>query len=174
MAYKDKEKNKRYMKKYRSKPEVRERRRELAKINAEHLKKQRKTYKKKNKKKIQKQTKTYYKKTKKKANAKTSKWSKNNKSRVQFNAARSRSKKYEEAFDLVFTELDWPDVCPVLGIPMDRRDKNHTPSLDRVDSRKGYTKANVKVISFRANRIKFNATIDELERILDYMKKNTS
>jgi hypothetical protein len=42
--------------------------------------------------------------------------------------------------------------------------------LDRINPEKGYVIGNVNWISGRANRIKYNATIYELESILSYMK----
>ena len=40
------------------------------------------------------------------------------------------------------------------------------PSLDRIDGAKGYVKGNVRVISHRANMLKNDATIEELELVL--------
>lgn len=71
----------------------------------------------------------------------------------------------------------WPkdDCCPVLGVPFvygvprgQRRD--YAPSIDRFDPSKGYVRSNVSVISWRANRIKNNATADEVRRLLRWME----
>jgi hypothetical protein len=45
-----------------------------------------------------------------------------------------------------------------------------SPSLDRIDSNLGYIKGNIKVISFKANRIKSDAVITDVEKVLEYMK----
>jgi len=75
-------------------------------------------------------------------------------------------------FELDPKELQVPSFCPVLGIELFWGDRisNNTPSLDRVIPAKGYTKDNVRVISMRANRLKNNASVEELEKILQYMK----
>jgi hypothetical protein len=76
--------------------------------------------------------------------------------------------------DLVVSDLVWPDVCPVLGIHLtyngQRGDRDTRASLDRRDPAIGYTKENVRVISMRANRIKSDATIEELQKIIAYME----
>ena len=63
-----------------------------------------------------------------------------------------------------------PDSCPVLGIKIRENDTNapldSSPSVDRIDNTKGYVKGNIRIISNRANRIKADATIDELRRVL--------
>lgn len=61
------------------------------------------------------------------------------------------------------------DYCPVLGLEMKASDKYYwdaSPSLDRIDSSKGYTPENIWVISARANRIKSDATLEELKRLV--------
>lgn len=54
-----------------------------------------------------------------------------------------------------------PTLCPVLGIEVRQGKGSRDPnalSLDRLDSRKGYTPENVRLISLRANHLKSNAT----------------
>lgn len=82
----------------------------------------------------------------------------------------------EKGLDFDLT-IDWiieqcPIKCAVLGIPLlpSSNDKNNSPSLDRFDNTKGYTKDNVKIISFRANKVKSDATEDELKAVLKYIK----
>lgn len=72
-----------------------------------------------------------------------------------------------------------PLYCPVLGIKLEyKKGKgkgNYTynsPTLDRIDSSKGYTKENVKIISWRANRLKYDGTLKEFEDIVAYIKNN--
>ena len=76
--------------------------------------------------------------------------------------------------------LPLPNVCPVLGIKINyegnngqRGFVNDSPSIDRVNSSLGYIKGNVKVICWRANRIKSDATIEEMQALLDFMKRET-
>ena len=67
-----------------------------------------------------------------------------------------------------------PKVCPVLGIPLDSRDRNHTPSLDRLNNSKGYVPGNVAIISFRANTLKSDGTAEEHRLIADWMSRDGS
>ena len=46
----------------------------------------------------------------------------------------------------------------------------NSPSLDRIRLELGYVKGNVRVISGRANLLKNDATIEELEAVLGDMK----
>lgn len=66
-----------------------------------------------------------------------------------------------------------PSHCPVLGTPMKwlkcGQGKGHSsPSLDRIDPKRGYVPGNVIWISSRANRIKYDATPDELRRVATF------
>jgi hypothetical protein len=81
--------------------------------------------------------------------------------------AKWRAKTLGRDFDLTEDDLEIPEVCPVLGLPMS------SPSLDRVDNSKGYVRGNIKVISKRANLLKRDAEAWELEAIARYMRENT-
>lgn len=71
-------------------------------------------------------------------------------------------------FNLIREELPVPEFCPVLGIPLNRSDIDHSPSLDRINNKKGYTKDNVIIVSNRANKIKRDATVHELQLIAKF------
>lgn len=49
-------------------------------------------------------------------------------------------------------------------------DSDSIPSLDRLDSTRGYVRGNVAVISWRANKLKNSARVEELERIAAWMR----
>jgi len=64
-----------------------------------------------------------------------------------------------------------PAVCPVLGVELSHTDSvDFSPSIDRLDSSKGYTVENIRIISTRANRIKSDGTVDEHLRVAEWMK----
>lgn len=96
-----------------------------------------------------------------------SKASYHNSSREQkiFNRARSRSVKKGVPFTLDINLIEVPEVCPVFGTPFEE-----DYSIDRMEPHKGYTPDNVNIISLRANVVKGNATLEELEAIVAWMK----
>jgi hypothetical protein len=64
-------------------------------------------------------------------------------------------------FELKPEDVPWPDVCPILGIPIKRTPGaagDGSPSLDRINPALGYVVGNVRVISHRANTLKSNCT----------------
>lgn len=77
-------------------------------------------------------------------------------------------------FNLKFNDIVWPDKCPVLGFKLnyfsDKSSQHDRASFDRLDSTKGYVKGNVVIISFRANHLKSDGTVEEIEKILNYVK----
>lgn len=84
-----------------------------------------------------------------------------------------RCKKKGIPFDINAEDIVIPAHCPVYGIPLFWTDKitDNTPSVDRFNPMKGYTKDNICVISYAANRHKNNATIEQLERLVTWMKQ---
>lgn len=92
--------------------------------------------------------------------------------------ARARAKRRGIPFTLTPEDIKIPERCPLLGIPLLRSPATYAtrdaaPSLDRIDSTKGYAPGNVWVISFRANAIKRNATLEELELLVRNLRAAT-
>jgi hypothetical protein len=89
--------------------------------------------------------------------------------------ARKRSIEFNREFSIELSDIIIPTYCPILNIPLvsscGGNPTNNSPSLDRIDSSKGYIKGNVKIISMRANRLKQDSSIDELRSIIRYMEE---
>lgn len=98
-----------------------------------------------------------------------------NPTRQMLQGAKQRAKLKSFDFNLELNDIIIPEVCPVLGIKLiasNQTKSDNSPSLDRIDNSKGYVKGNVKVISWRANHIKTDATLSELEKVVAYVKTN--
>jgi len=83
-----------------------------------------------------------------------------------FYRIRNKCKRYGIDFNLDFDDIIIPDKCPLLEIPFKNHEIGHgidTPSVDRIDSSKGYIKGNVWIISLLANRMKQDASIETLK-----------
>lgn len=83
-------------------------------------------------------------------------------------ACKTRAKQKGLEFNLVEADIVIPEKCPALGKPLSadiRRNNPWRPSVDRIDNDKGYIRGNVVIVSYRANKLKNNATIDELRRM---------
>lgn len=92
--------------------------------------------------------------------------------------SRDRAKEKGVPHTIVYQDLlPIPLICPVLGLPMPlsgpATDENMA-SLDKIIPERGYVKGNVCVVSRRANSLKRNATIEELELVLAYMKRHAA
>ena len=82
----------------------------------------------------------------------------------------ARAKTYNVPVELALEDVRGlaVDVCPLLGVPIvygQGRIAPNGPSVDRKDPAKGYVIENLWVVSTRANRIKNDATSEELFRI---------
>ena len=80
--------------------------------------------------------------------------------------AKDRATKNNLNFDIEESDIIVPDVCPILEVPLQWGTKEkyeYSPSLDRIDTTKGYVKGNVWVISKKANSMKNSATFEELQ-----------
>jgi len=87
--------------------------------------------------------------------------------------AKVRARDQNAPFTITPEDLIVPKTCPVLGIPLSHGDgKWHagSPTVDRRIPTLGYVKGNVRVISWRANDLKKDGTLDEFRRIVAYME----
>ncbi len=82
--------------------------------------------------------------------------------------AKSRAKRKGLSFNLVKEDIVIPEKCPVFGLtlaPSGTGFNDTSPTLDRIDNSKGYIRGNVIVVSWRANRLKADATVGELKTL---------
>jgi hypothetical protein len=90
-----------------------------------------------------------------------------------FHNAQHRAKRKGIPFTLTIDDIIIPETCPLLGIPLvstnDKRDPRN-PSLDQKEPGKGYTPENIWVISSRANWIKSDASLQELQILVENLK----
>lgn len=98
--------------------------------------------------------------------------------KYQVRLKKAYCKKVGIPFDLTekYLKSIWTETCPIYGVPFVRHDKKHPncPALDRLDPNLGYVKGNVVYISSRANRIKYDASTEELKLILAFMEGATT
>jgi hypothetical protein len=88
-----------------------------------------------------------------------------------------RSKKEDLPFDLTieYIQTIWPqdNKCPVYDVEFDLSGNNlqWCASIDKTIPSKGYVQGNVSIISFRANSIKTDSTLNELKLLVEYLEK---
>lgn len=139
--------------------------------------------------------KAYYERTKEKQKQTASQWKRDNADRARKTSVKSglnarfrdpigylltttkyRASKNGIEFAITRDDIVIPDTCPILGIPLfflesdsTKKSKNpNSPSIDRIDSMKGYVVGNIRVISWRANFLKNDATNEELIAIANF------
>ena len=100
---------------------------------------------------------------------------KNNPEYYLWKAAKRRARTKDLDFDIEVSDIIIPQFCPLLNIPIISQvgkgcRSPHSPSLDRIKNHLGYVKGNILVVSWRANFLKSDATIEELELLLTNLK----
>lgn len=86
-----------------------------------------------------------------------------------FHAAKKRAREKGIPFSITMKDVVVGRICPLLGVPMRRsagRLSPFSPTLDRIIPSRGYIPGNVVVVSYRANAIKNDASIDEIRTIV--------
>lgn len=86
----------------------------------------------------------------------------------------SRLNEYDLTGEYLLEIFPKDHKCPITKRPFTWiGHSKDSPELDRIDSSKGYVKGNVCWISSRMNILKRDSSIEQLESILEYMKKGT-
>ena len=142
--------------------------------NKEKERERHRLYYENNKEKERERDKLYYENNKEKVRERSKLYRENNKEKTLLKHARTRARKKGLPFSITEKDIVIPDVCPVLGIPLFSGEGHmidNSPNLDRIFPEKGYVPGNVRVISQRANRIKNDATVEEMRAVLRDMQK---
>jgi len=92
--------------------------------------------------------------------------------------AEKRASEKNIPFEIKASDIEIPEVCPILGIKMEigegRGPHSSSPSLDRIIPSLGYVKGNILVISMRANKIKSDGSLEDIEKVYTYLKNHQS
>lgn len=93
--------------------------------------------------------------------------------RTLLRSAKARAKRDKLKFDIDIDDIIIPASCPYLGIPLfsGKKGNPNSPSLDKIIPKLGYTKGNVIVVSRRANVLKLDASVEELEMLSLNLRK---
>lgn len=99
--------------------------------------------------------------------------------RKTLSSLKYRAKKEGLPFNIDESDIQLIDTCPILGIKLVRvfgtsgkvvGYRPDAPSVDKIIPALGYVKGNVRVISCRANLLKNNAELWEMEKILEDLR----
>lgn len=101
---------------------------------------------------------------------------KNNPTWQIYRSAKARARKIGIDFSIEESHIFIPEFCPALGIKLIPNIGNGggasdaSPTLDRIDNNKGYVVGNIHVISYKANRMKTNSSLEELKLLVSYLE----
>lgn len=107
-----------------------------------------------------------YQKNKEKLKANTIKFLHEHPEKRLYWACKGIAKRKGLEFNIIPSDIIIPEICPYLGVPITNiwghGSIQSNLSIDRIDSYKGYIKGNIQVISHLANRMKQEATPEQL------------
>ena len=177
MPHKDREKRRERDREYylKNRERLLEERRHRYYVNVEEEREKRRKWKRQNRERHNEINRKYREKNRVEISEKARESYYNNIEKAMVRGAKSRSRDKGLPFDLTIEDLEVPEKCPILGLELKvggDSSRDISPSLDRIVPELGYVKGNIRVISLRANRLKSDASIEELEAILKYMKEH--
>jgi hypothetical protein len=91
--------------------------------------------------------------------------------------AKARAIKQNVPFDLELEDIIILEFCPVLGIKLQQNKEkmgDDSPTLDKIIPELGYVRGNIAVISLKANRMKGAANLDEINKLANWVEKETT
>jgi hypothetical protein len=87
---------------------------------------------------------------------------------------KARAKKKNIPFTITLQDIEIPTHCPILEIPLEvgvKKCTNNSPSLDKIIPGLGYIPGNVRVISMLANKMKTDASKEEILKFTKNIEK---
>lgn len=115
---------------------------------------------------IRKYKQDYYLKNREKYLKRQTDWFRDNPKKRLLQCSKVSAKEKKLFHSLVEEDIVIPEYCPLLGTKITNivgeGKKDTNPSIDRIDSSKGYTKDNIQIVSDLANRMKNSATKEQL------------
>ena len=99
---------------------------------------------------------------------------KNFKTQMLANCKRRALKKGLE-FSICKEDIIIPKICPILKVPFilgTGKNYEYTPTIDRINNYKGYTKENIQIITKKANSMKNSASFKELKLFAEWILQN--
>lgn len=93
-----------------------------------------------------------------------------------YHSAKRRAKMQGVPFTLKLSDIIIPEFCPVFPtIRLNKENKGiarfNSPSIDKLVPVLGYTPDNIRIISYRANTIKQDATPTELRQVAEWLSQ---
>ena len=85
--------------------------------------------------------------------------------------AKQRAKAANVPFDLGIDDIVIPERCPVSGVVLSRgvgKLHDSSPTMDRIVPKLGYVRGNIVFVSMRINRLKSDATLDEIRAMAKF------
>lgn len=85
--------------------------------------------------------------------------------------AKERAKSKGLLFDLEKSDIKIPFKCPILGTNIclnNTNQKDDSPTVDRINNNLGYIKGNIRIISWRANNLKGQASFSDYKSVFDF------
>jgi hypothetical protein len=83
---------------------------------------------------------------------------------------------FKDALDFtIYLKSIAPEVCPVFGVPMTTGKRvlhDWSPSVDKIDKKKGYVRGNIQIISYLANAMKRDASPERLNQFARWVLAN--
>lgn len=85
--------------------------------------------------------------------------------------AKAKGIPFDLDVDYILSIYPKDNLCPVFGTELAfgcTEGRNNSPSLDRIIPSLGYTKGNIIIVSLKANRIKQNASPEEIFKVAEF------
>lgn len=107
------------------------------------------------------------------------KYLENNIEKVILSRTKKRAKQLNLPFNLTINDIIIPKMCPILEIPLfigTKESYKNSPSIDKIIPELGYIQGNIKIISMLANMMKNSADVDLLTKfsknIINYLNND--